>query len=109
MNIRDWVAQRTPQPPAALVRRMFEFLGDDVSSDASRTAEVCLAAAERALRSLVDAGRFGRDSALDLLAIDALTTYAFEHASLSGISAPELLRFTERGSRLLGQLAVQRG
>ena len=88
---------------------MFDFLGDDSGSDASRTAELCLAAAERALRSLVDAGRFGRDSALDLLAIDALTTYAFEHASLSGISEPELLRFTEGGARLLGQLAVQRG
>lgn len=109
MNVRDWVAQRTPQPPAALVGRMFDFLGDDVASDASRTAELCLAAAERELRRLVDAGRFGRDSALDLLAIDALTTYAFEHASLSGISEPELLRFTERGAQLLGQLAVQRG
>lgn len=109
MNVRDWVAQRSPQPPAALLRRVFDFLGDDVASDASRTAELCLVAAERALRSLVGTGRFGRDSALDLLAIDALTTYAFEHASLSGISEPELLRFTERGARLLGQLAVQRG
>jgi hypothetical protein len=109
VNVRDWVGQRTPTPPAALVRRMLDFLGDDAASDASRTAELCLGAAERALHDLVDAGRFGRDSAIDLLAIDALTTYAFEHASLSGISEAELLRFTERGGELLGQLAMQRG
>lgn len=109
MNVRDWVAERTPQPPAALVSRMVDFLGDDAASDAGRSAELCLAAAARALRGLIEAGRFGRDSALDLLAIDALATYAFEHASMSGFSEPELLRFTERGARLFGELAVQRG
>lgn len=109
MTVRDWVEQRTPRPPAALVRRMFEFLGEDVSSDAKETAELCLAAAERALSDLVETGRFGRDSALDLLAIDALTTYAFEHASKSSISEPELLRFTERGAQLLGRLTMQHG
>ena len=109
MTVREWVEQRTPRPPAALLRRMIEFLGTDVSGDASKTADICLGAAERALRGLVAEARFGRDSALDLLAIDALTTYAFEHASLSGISEPELLRFTERGARLLGQLAVSNG
>ena len=88
---------------------MFEFLGDDVSSDAAATAESCLAAAERALSGLVEAGRFGRDSALDLLAIDALATYAFEHASKSSISEPELLQFTERGAQLLGRLMMQHG
>ena len=106
MTVREWVEQRTPRPPAALVRRMFDFLGDDVAGDANRTAELCLGAAERALGDLVRAHRFGRENALDLLAIDALTTYAFEHASLSSISEPELLRFTERGARVLGQLAV---
>jgi hypothetical protein len=109
MTVRDWVELRTPRPPAALVQRMFEFLGADVSSDAQETAELCLAAAERALSSLVETGRFGRDSALDLLAIDALTTYAFEHASKSPISEPELLRFTERGAQLLGRLMLQHG
>lgn len=88
---------------------MFEILGEDVSGDAGRTGELCLDAAERALRDLVAAERFGRDSALDLLAVDALATYAFEHASLSPISEPELLRFTERGARALGRLAVGHG
>jgi hypothetical protein len=109
VTVREWVEQRTPRPPAALVRRMFDFLGDDVSGDATRTAELCLRAAERALARLVRAGRFGRDSALDLLAIDALTAYAFEHASASAASERELLRFTERGARMLGRLAVPRG
>lgn len=107
--MREWVELRTPRPPETLVQRMFEFLGASVSSDAQNTGELCLAAAERALRELVEAGRFGRDSALDLLAIDALTTYAFEHASASSISEPELLRFTERGAQLLGRLTMQHG
>ena len=88
---------------------MLEFLGDDIARDASRTAELCLAAAERALRDLVSTERFGRDSALDLLAIDALATYAFEHASRSGVSEPELLQFTQRGAHILGRVAVQHG
>lgn len=109
MTVREWVEQRTPRPPEALVRRMSEFLGDDGSGDASSTADLCLRAAETALAGLLAAQRFGRDSALDLLAIDALTTYAFEHASLSSISEAELLRFTERGARVLGRLAVSHG
>jgi hypothetical protein len=109
VTVREWVEQRTPRPPEALVRRMFEMLGDDAAGDAARTSELCLSAAERALRGLVQSERFGRDSALDLLAIDALTTYAYEHASKSGVSEPELLRFTERGAQALGKLAVQHG
>lgn len=107
MTVREWVEQRTPRPPAALVGRMVEFLGDDASGEASDAAELCLGAAERALANLVAAGRFGRDDALDLLAIDALTTYAFEHASMSATSDRELLRFTERGAQVIGRLAVQ--
>jgi hypothetical protein len=109
VTVREWVEQRTPRPPAALARRMLEFLGDDIAGDASRTADLCLAAAERALRNLVSTERFGRDSALDLLAIDALATYAFEHASRSALSEPELLRFTQRGAQLLGRVAVVNG
>jgi hypothetical protein len=109
VTVREWVEQRTPRPPAARARRMLEFLGDDVARDVSRTAELCLSAAERALRELVSTERFGRESALDLLAIDALATYAFEHASRSGVSEPELLQFTRRGAQLIGRVAVQHG
>jgi uncharacterized membrane protein len=109
VTIREWVEQRTPRPPAALVRRMVEMLGEAANDDATRAAELCLNAAEGALRELVAAQRFGRDNALDLLAIDALTTYAYEHASATATSEPELLRFTERGAQVLGRLAVQHG
>lgn len=109
MTVREWVEHRTPRPPEALVQRMFDFLGPNVSRDQLETGELCLAAAERALGDLVETQRFGRDSALDLLAIDALTTYAFEHASQSSISEAELLRFTERGAQLLGRLTLQHG
>lgn len=109
MTVREWVEQRTPRPPAALVGRMFQMLGDDVAGDATRASELCLSAAERALRGLVESERFGRDSALDLLAIDALTTYAYEHASTSSASEAELLNFTKRGAQVLGRLAVRDG
>lgn len=107
MTVREWVEQRTPRPPAALVARMIEFLGDDASGDTGDAAALCLGAAERALGNLVSAGRFGRDDALDLLAIDALTTCALEHASMSAASDSDLLRFTERSAQIIGRLAVQ--
>jgi hypothetical protein len=67
-----------------------------------------LTAASRALDSLLSAGRFARDSALELLVIDALTTYAYEHASLQPHSATALEALAQRGTRLLGQLMTQR-
>jgi hypothetical protein len=109
VTVREWVEQRASRPPAALERRMFEILGDDLAGDATKAAELCLGAAARALRGLVEAERFGRDSALDLLAIDALTTYAYEHASKTSASEAELLNFTKRGAQVLGRLAVERG
>ena len=42
---------------------------------------MCLAAAEDLLRELLSRPSAGRESALDLLTVDALVTYAFEAAS----------------------------
>lgn len=106
MTVREWVEQRTPRPPAALVRRMLDFLGDDSSCDARNAAELLFAAATRALGNLVSERRFDRESALDLLAVDALTTYAFEHASAAATSERELLDFTRRGAQEIGRMAV---
>jgi hypothetical protein len=110
VNVRDWVLEHAPAPktPAALTERMLSFLGGDASRDASEVAEACLAAASRALATLLEAQRFGRDSALDLLAVDALTTFAFAHASEGAGTESELLRFSDEGARRLGRLALQR-
>ena len=49
-----------------------------------------LTAAEAALRSVLNAGSDSRASALDVLAIDALVTYAFEAAAAEPERIPAL-------------------
>lgn len=80
MTALDWLAERRPAPPEALRRRIAELVAavDDVPEDPGAT---CLRAAERVLATLVRHGDAGRAAALDLLAVDALVTYAFEAAA----------------------------
>ncbi|MGH7669279.1 MAG: hypothetical protein ACRENQ_07255 [Gemmatimonadaceae bacterium] len=83
MRVGGWLESRTPRAPAALAARIRQALGDHWSDEASRTHAVCEAAAEGLLASLLAAQQTGRETALDLLAADALVTYAFEHAAES--------------------------
>lgn len=108
MTVRDWIARRTPGARPALVERVLAALAADAGAPESRVAELCLAAAARSLDALLAESRFGRDSALDLLAIDALATYAFEHASESGASEEQLATLAKQGAHLLGHLTTQR-
>ena len=108
MTVREWIARRSPPPPATLTQHVFAVLGRDADADEARTADICLDAAARALDGLLSENRFERESALDLLAIDALTTYAYEHASEARDSERTLQALAERGSQLLGQLVTQR-
>lgn len=107
MTVREWIAGRTPPPPS-LANRILAVLGADADADESEAAEICLAAAARALDALLAESRFARDSALELLAIDALTTYAYEHASSSRDGVRRLETFAARGTELLGRLVTQR-
>ena len=84
---RDWVAKRTPPAPPALVARVDAALGTG-PGDAREGVEpsddvagVCLRAAEAILARLLADGALTRAAALDLLAADALATYAFEAAA----------------------------
>jgi hypothetical protein len=81
MTVGEWLATRTPPPPPALLSRIRGLLGDDAEVDAEVAADRCLDAAERAVEGLLRSGRTGRESAADLLAADALVTYAFEAAT----------------------------
>ena len=108
MTIRDWITSRMPEAPRALRDQMIASLGRDADAPASRTAELCLAAAGRALDALLSEGRFARENARELLAIDALTTLAFEYASQTPGREAELAALAERGVNTLGQLATQR-
>lgn len=108
MTVREWLERRTPRPPQTLTTQVLAALGADAEADEAQTAEVCLAAASRTLDGLLSENRFARESALELLAVDALTTYAYEHGSLLPDSEQRLQALADRGTRLLGQLMTQR-
>ncbi|HEX7979046.1 MAG TPA: hypothetical protein VF461_10615, partial [Gemmatimonadaceae bacterium] len=61
--------------------RIDAALGPALESDADDAVGACLRAGEELARELLQENATSRDSALDLLAADALVTYAFEAAS----------------------------
>ena len=81
MIIEDWLRSRTPAPPAVLLDRIVSHLGEDAHADSTRGSEICAGAGVRVLTQLIGARCGDRQNALDLLAADALVTYAIESAS----------------------------
>lgn len=81
MTVREWLAERRPAPPIALRARIEAVLGAAAEESAAGTTEICLRAAERVVTELLRGDCASRESALDLLAADALVTYAFEAAA----------------------------
>ena len=81
MILARWLDSRRPLPPAALRARIDAALGGDLLADIDDVSEAMLAAGERLVGTLLDEDATSRGSALDLLAADALVTYAFEAAS----------------------------
>lgn len=73
-----------PSAPPELAARVRSAIGDRWSADTTETSRVCEAAAEELLQSLLERQETGRESALDLLAADALVTYALEYTALVG-------------------------
>lgn len=106
MTVRDWLERRSPQAPAALLARVLDTLGADADSPADRLPEVCLGAARRVLDGLIAEQRFSRDSATDLLAVDALVTWAYEYAGALG-ARTRVEALTIDGARMLAQLTDQ--
>lgn len=103
MTVRDWLESRSPKSPPALLSRVLEALGADADAPEARLADVAIAAAERTLSQLIAEQRFERAGAVDLLAADALMTYAYEHAA--GVASPaDVEDLANRGIRLLGHL-----
>lgn len=83
MTVGEWLSSRTPAPPAPLAERLREVLGTRVDDRASSAHEAMLVTAESLLADLLSIECAMRDRALDLLAVDALVTYAFEAAAES--------------------------
>ena len=87
MTVGEWVASRAAGVPPHLLARVNEALGPARQLPSARVPEECVAAADRIVAELLSHDRTGRDSALALLAADALVTFAFEAAA----DAPEQL------------------
>ena len=83
MTVADWLRERDPAPPARLAARIEEAVGAKSGEATPNAAEVCLAACESLLAGVAARPSPGREAALDLLAADALATYALEAAAES--------------------------
>ena len=75
LTLRGWLATRTPAAPPELARRLAEIVGTEAMEGAG--ANLLLERGVTALRSALSEP----DGALDLLAADALITYAMEAAT----------------------------
>ena len=106
MTIGEWLATRTPAPPPALANRVRDLLGEAVNDDVRMAADRLLAAAEQTVGALLSEGRTGRESAGDLLAADALVTYAFEAASSNADDVVGRARIAMTQLSRLGSIAV---
>jgi hypothetical protein len=83
MSVQDWLSARRPEVPDALRLRMHSALLNEADEKADE-ADRLVAAAERVLDGVLGAGEMTRAHALDVLAADALATYAFEASAESG-------------------------
>ena len=81
MTLREWLHDREPAPPPRLAGHIDAVLGTRADADKGRASEHCLDAAAELLSELAARPSAGRESALDLLTVDALVTYAFEAAA----------------------------
>jgi hypothetical protein len=103
VNVRDWLAHREPSPPRELRERV-EALAIAVPERPNNPAETLLDAAEAALIGLSRQPVGDRATALDLLAVDALVTYALEVAAQTPDQIPSM---SERAMTRLSRVTVR--
>ena len=77
--VAAWLRERSPEPPGQLLARIDAMLAAHVAD--VEHGDALIAVAESAMTELLRDGCLTRESALDLLAVDALVTYAFEAAA----------------------------
>lgn len=83
-TVGEWLARLEPAPPPALATELQRLLAQYAALPVSDVPEVCLETGENLLAELMSSGSTERASALTLLTVDALVTYAFEAASYDG-------------------------
>lgn len=99
-TVGGWFDALTPAPPHGLRVRLATLLEPFASLPVQQAPEACLEAGERLLDALLASGATSRETALDLLAVDALVTYAFQSAA----DEPSLLE--ARATRALARIAA---
>ena len=82
MTTNGWLATRIPEPPPVLAGRIGDAMGERGHAPQVLASSVLVDAAEASLSELLRRDSVGRESAVDLLTVDSLVTYAFEAASL---------------------------
>ncbi len=102
-TVGDWFAAIQPSPPEGLRVRLTGLLEPFAHQPVQQVPEACLEAGERLLGDLLASGSTSRETALDLLAVDALVTYAFQAAA----DAPDLM--DGRAARALASIAALPG
>ena len=81
MNVREWLHSRTPRPPVALTERLDVLIAVRQESPVRGIPQTLQAAGDLLLADLLRRQASSRESALDLLAADALMTYTMESAA----------------------------
>lgn len=102
-TVGDWFDALTPAPPDGLRVRLSTLLHPFAQLPMRQVPEACLDAGERLLDELLASGSTSRSTALDLLAVDALITYAFQAAA----DEPALL--DTRAAHALARIAALPG
>jgi hypothetical protein len=102
-TVGEWLAALQPPPPPALMTRLAELLARYADQSVARVPDVCIEAGEKLLDALLASGSTSRGTALDLLSVDALLTYAFQAAA----DAPGDLE--ERAARAMARIAALPG
>ena len=102
-TVGDWLLSLQPTPPRALAARLSELLAPYLTQSADHVADACLEAGEHLLDTLLSSGSTSRVTALDLLAVDALVTYAFQAA------ADDPQQLEPRAARAMARIAMLPG
>jgi hypothetical protein len=80
--MHSWISARGAGVPETLVQRLLDEA--DSTDDGADCADQLVSAAERVLEGVLGAGEMTRGHALDVLAADALATFAFEASAEAG-------------------------
>ncbi len=102
-TVGEWIGTVDPLPPTALHTRLQALLAPHAHRAASEVPEACLEAGEHLLDALLRSGSTSRETALDLLAVDSLITYAFQAA------ADDPARMEARAARAMARIAALPG